>query len=141
MFYLFRQNNSYGKFLKPAREVFIEADDVIGALTRAEGIEGIYFKGSSDMDCPCCGPRWSRHSLEYSREEYDEYRLNCRDYMVWLSPKIPYMAIYYADGSVETVQNDGKSVEAPIPDMATCEATECPTPMEGEKDSNVVDDT
>lgn len=141
MFYLFHQNNAYGKFTLPAREVFIEADDVVQALTIAESVPGMYFKGSPDLDCPCCGPRWNRHPLEYTMEEFEDYKVSHRDYMAWLSPKVPYMFIRYADGKEETLLNDGKSEETPIPDMSVCEATECPTPIEDEvKNDSIVSD-
>lgn len=63
--YKFRQNNSYGEFkidddkgLGPT--VFIEAFSINHACNVAESL-GIYFDGvSNDIDCPCCGDRWSR---------------------------------------------------------------------------------
>jgi len=59
MFYLFRQNNSGGKFIRNDNVdqfVFIEADSLESANSIAETV-GIYFDGSND--CRCCGNRWS----------------------------------------------------------------------------------
>lgn len=60
MFYQFRQNNSYGRFVFDkergiSTEVWVEADDLVEATARAEAI-GLYFDGAGD--CPCCGDRW-----------------------------------------------------------------------------------
>ena len=60
MFYRFRQNNSYGRFVFDkergiSTEVWVEADSTADAMARAEVI-GLYFDGAGD--CPCCGDRW-----------------------------------------------------------------------------------
>jgi len=63
-FYEYRQNNSGGSFdIDDAAgigvRVWIEATDSDHADSRAESI-GIYFNGVDDeMDCECCGDRWS----------------------------------------------------------------------------------
>ena len=62
MFYEYRQNNTFGTWVKNADVdiwVIIEADNVEQANERAESV-GLYFDGCSDaIDCPCCGDRWS----------------------------------------------------------------------------------
>lgn len=63
MFYQFRQNNSGGSFDFDADRgisvnVVIEADSAADANLRAELI-GIYFDDDYDIDCECCGTRWS----------------------------------------------------------------------------------
>jgi hypothetical protein len=61
-FYTFHQNNSGGSFDindDVACEVIIEATDSDHANSRAESV-GIYFNGCADeIDCSCCGDRWS----------------------------------------------------------------------------------
>lgn len=63
MFYQFRQNNSGGSFDFDAGRgisvyVVIEADSAADANLRAELI-GIYFDDNYDIDCECCGARWT----------------------------------------------------------------------------------
>ncbi len=138
MFYRFDQNNSYGKFLKPAREVIVEADTEAEALQVAETIEGIYFKGSSDRDCPCCGPRWTRWCLEYTDDEMKEYLDADKSFMSWLSPSVPRLLIRYRDGSTKTIENtnDNKALDVPVdmpmPEPVPMETQEFPAPVEGE---------
>ena len=63
-FYEFDQNNSGGSFdIDDARgigpKVWIEATDLVCAVSIAFGL-GIYFDGvSKGIDCGCCGDRWS----------------------------------------------------------------------------------
>lgn len=60
MFYMFRQNNSGGKYKLPAIHVIIEAYSAAEADAIAER-NGIYFDGCDlGYDCRCCGERWSR---------------------------------------------------------------------------------
>lgn len=134
MFYKFDQNNSYGKFLKPAREVVIEADSEAEAIEIVQTIDGVYFKGSSDRDCPCCGPRWSSFCLEYSPEEFQQYLEDHRDYMAWLTPSVPYMIIRDRDGNIKTVDRveSAKTVDAPMPIPEEAMAQESTTPIESE---------
>ena len=62
MFYTFGQNNPGGSFIVDdtvCHYVIIEADDYALANDLAE-YKGIYFNGcDDDIDCPCCGDRWS----------------------------------------------------------------------------------
>lgn len=147
MFYIFHQNNNYGKYLAPAREVAIEADSEDAAREIYRNIEGVYFKNTSDKDCPCCGPRWSKNGFEYTPEEFATYLDDRKDFMVWLSPKVPMMYIQYADGTVkivnvETPVHAGDMLEdAPMPVPQEDRTQECPTPIEDEvkNDLNDVD--
>ena len=70
MYYTFRQNNSGGIWdINEDVNVFviIEANSVEDANYRAES-DGIYFDGClNDIDCGCCGDRWSRTEKYYSR--------------------------------------------------------------------------
>lgn len=57
-YYRYRQNNSGGGWDSPAIEVFIEAN----SPTEADKIaieNGIYFDPDYEIDCECCGNRWS----------------------------------------------------------------------------------
>ena len=59
VFYSFRQNNSFGIWKDPALWVIVEADSPNEANQIAQG-HGVYFRGcEDDIDCPCCGDRWS----------------------------------------------------------------------------------
>ena len=62
MFYEFHQNNSGGSFTcneNLAYIVVIEALTPEEANSRAESV-GVYFDDEYDIDCDCCGQRWSR---------------------------------------------------------------------------------
>lgn len=139
MFYVFHQNNSFGKFLKPAREVIVETDSEAEALHIVQTIDGVYFKGSSDRDCPCCGPRWSRMPLEYGDEEFAEYMNSEKSFMSWASPNIPSHYIRYKDGSVKVQDIREKekdsvpqTMDAPMPEPVPMETQEYSAPVEGE---------
>lgn len=62
MFYLFKQNNSYGYFDvddKVCHRLVIEAENEHDATLKAEEL-GCYWDGVvNGIDCPCCGDRWS----------------------------------------------------------------------------------
>lgn len=151
MFYIFHQNNNYGKYLLPAREVVIEADSEDAAREIYSKIEGVYFKDTSDKECPCCNPRWSKNGLEYTPEEFATYLDDRADFMAWLSPKVPMMHIQYADGTVKIINVEtpvhasNVPVDAPVPmpvqESAQESAQECAAPIEDEvkNDYNVPD--
>lgn len=64
MFYLYRQNNSWGRFDKDQNVneyVVVESGDFESANTRAESL-GLYFDGKGD--CSHCGDRWSSQLSE-----------------------------------------------------------------------------
>ena len=75
MIYYFRQNNSGGSFadleyLGDGLDVFhlaVEAESAEAACDIAENSKyNIYFNGvDNDIDCPCCGDRWSRWASDY----------------------------------------------------------------------------
>ena len=59
MWYVFRQNNSYGVYMGPSR-VVVEANSADEANRAAEA-QGVYFDGvARGLDCSCCGDRWDR---------------------------------------------------------------------------------
>jgi len=81
MWYEFNQNNSGGYFVVNDNlccRVFIEANSLEEATTKAEKL-GCYWDGvASGIDCPCCGDRWSggeeinmNQLREYSVVDYD----------------------------------------------------------------------
>lgn len=138
MFYVFHQNNSYGKYLPPAREIAIEADSEDEAREIYRNIEGVYFKSTSDKDCQCCGPRWGKIGLDYTPEEFDQYMKDQREYKSWLSPKVPYILIQYRDGRRETVgveqttQKVDIPQDAPLPMPEVDSGQESAAPVESE---------
>lgn len=116
-FFEFSQTNSGGSFItddKVCHRLFIEADSVEEAIQKAENL-GCYWNGvEKEMDCPCCGDRWSvpwnddgqSYPMEYdsrnkivfkSVEEHAQYLAN--DFG-WTSPDI---RIFYADGTVREI--------------------------------------
>lgn len=59
MYYTYTQNNSGGIWRGP-EFVIIKADSAADANEKAE-CNGIYFDGvAQELDCECCGDRWSR---------------------------------------------------------------------------------
>jgi hypothetical protein len=114
MFYQFRQNNSGGSFVennKVAHFVIIEAEDHVQANEIAESI-GIYFDGcEKELDCDCCGDRWS----EVEEGEGDEtpvlYGEPINKYDDWFCNKGDvYCYLYKLDGEVVTYRK-GESDE------------------------------
>jgi len=72
MFYEYRQNNSGGSFDVSdtvTYHVIIEAPSAVVADGIAKEI-GIYFDGvGKDLDCECCGDRWSAASRYWAEYE------------------------------------------------------------------------
>jgi hypothetical protein len=101
MFYEYDQNNSGGSFIvndDVTYNVIIEADSAKQADAKAEDI-GIYFDDDYDVDCECCGTRWSRTYSDGSEEpeiygkpvvDYEEY---------WAKDNEPWAHVYYKDGT------------------------------------------
>jgi hypothetical protein len=61
-YYIFRQNNSGGRFSTPAIIFAIQASNATEANSLAKE-HGVYFSAAADnyeygRDCPCCGSRW-----------------------------------------------------------------------------------
>jgi hypothetical protein len=69
-YYNYRQNNSGGSFVAPAVSVFIKADspEQADAIALANGI---YFDPTFEIDCDCCGNRWSS-AVEWGVSTSDE---------------------------------------------------------------------
>ncbi len=57
-YYVFRQNNSFGNFVAPAVELIIQATCEYDAVKVAIS-NGVYFDPEYEIDCECCGKRWS----------------------------------------------------------------------------------
>jgi len=57
-YYVFEQNNSGGVFVEPAVQVVIQASSEDEAVKVAVS-NGLYFDPEFEVDCECCGPRWS----------------------------------------------------------------------------------
>jgi len=72
-FYTYDQNNSGGFFKEPAHYVIVEADNEFEADAIAIQ-NGVYFDPDFNIDCECCGPRWTAmsNSLWRSNEPTDE---------------------------------------------------------------------
>lgn len=108
-FYTYIQNNSGGGFVEDAdlgvtHRVIVEADDAYDADRIAESI-GIYFDEDYDVDCKCCGTRWSPawgagdpvpsiYGQDVSTGVY---------YSEWTSWTTPEAYIHYKDGRVVPV--------------------------------------
>jgi len=106
MFYHFRQNNSFGEFQHDAEkgigvDVVIEAESADEANAKAEKI-GLYFDHEYEIDCSCCGTRWSEVSDEawYAKESFD--RADCYGSAMDV-PGRPWGYVHYADGRVEAI--------------------------------------
>ncbi len=57
--FVFRQNNSGGYFVGP-ETILVKALNAEEANKKVLQEGTIYFNGvDEDMDCPCCGDRWS----------------------------------------------------------------------------------
>jgi hypothetical protein len=106
-FYLFSQNNSGGSFHVDKKEgiaeyVIIEALSASDANRRAEAI-GIYFDGvENDMDCPCCGDRWS--SVYGDGDDVPKiYGKTIQEYREseWKSFMRNNIVVHYMDGKVD----------------------------------------
>lgn len=94
-FYLFNQNNSGGTFVIDENAgigfcVVVEAENEEQAISRAENI-GLYWDGVADeIDCECCGDRWSTYT-------YEVKDLNTIFYTGY---------IHYLDGTFKELKND-----------------------------------
>lgn len=108
MFYNFRQNSSFGRWVTDENlttNVIIEADNAEQANARAEAL-GIYFDGcDDDIDCPCCGDRWypvSEFDAEETPSIYGEPASDwkhAKNRMIWNNPDV---IIHHADGTKTT---------------------------------------
>ena len=103
MFYTYRQNNSGGNFIVNSDvtvTVIVEATDTEHADRRAEEF-GIYFNGvNDDIDCECCGDRWS--SAWEGTETPEVYGQPVESYEArfqFTGSNEPSIYVYYLDGS------------------------------------------
>jgi hypothetical protein len=105
-FFTFDQNNSGGFYHNDLESgisgmVIIEAVDYVEANNRAEEI-GLYFDGcKNEMDCECCGDRWSRAWEEMGDDKPTVYGED-----VFTAKKDFYgdiVFIHYLDGKIEKV--------------------------------------
>lgn len=73
-YFTFQQNNSGGFFTGP-NYIIIRAESLSDACEKAQRLTSffpslddacnVYFNGVDDeLDCPCCGDRWSEHFVE-----------------------------------------------------------------------------
>lgn len=122
-FYEYSQNNSGGHFHvddKVCHCVIIEARSADEADIIAQDL-GIYFDGvSKDLDCSCCGDRWTEAykpiDLVATNESYlrtDGIRFaDLDDYLQFISDKYgwtePDCRVYYQDGSVKEYYTTSK---------------------------------
>ncbi len=110
MFYTYNQNNSGGGFIVRdgvTYSVIIEASSASEADAKAEEI-GIYFDDDYTVDCPCCGPRWSRAWDSDADEQPTIYGKPVVDYEeFWAKPGEPYAYVYYLNGTVAAYPETG----------------------------------
>ena len=116
MFYEISQNNSGGSFDvddKICHRLFIEADNIDDAISKAEDI-GCYWDGvSSGLDCPCCGDRWSTPwdddglDLVKLSKSYKQKFNSIEDYAQLLADKYgwtkPDGRIFYKNGDITEI--------------------------------------
>ena len=110
MFYEYDQNNSGGGFIvndDVTYNVIIEADSADEADRRAEEI-GIYFDDNYEVDCECCGTRWS---YAYSGEKTPMiYGKPVEDHNeIWANDGEPWAHVYYKDGTKRSFTRGGKT--------------------------------
>jgi hypothetical protein len=119
MFYIFRQNNSFGTFEYDANagitaKVIVEADGQPDAHKRAESL--VYFDGvDKGIDCPCCGDRWSRlysddPGTDVPTDGYTPLKdLHAEKFnYASMRGKKPEFAVHYLDGTRAFFDADGK---------------------------------
>lgn len=111
MFFEYSQNNSGGGFdfeeWKVTEYVIVEADDDNEADRIAQGL-GVYFDDNYEIDCDCCGTRWSQASSwdksplpsKYGTPIWRQY-LNPPTFDIdWMRGK-PETYVHYKDGTIE----------------------------------------
>lgn len=104
-YYGFSQNNSGGEFEiddKVTINVWVEANNAREANAKAEEI-GIYFDGvNSEMDCECCGDRWS----VVIETDAQEFPLISNHGSRWVGDGENHTIIYHADGTVGKIPKE-----------------------------------
>ena len=97
-FFDYRQNNSGGLWTSPYLVVLAQASSAKEADDRVERDAGVYFDGcQQDIDCPCCGDRWSRAWGEGSAQP-EIYGEPAEKFMPYDGMKV---LVLYADGRRE----------------------------------------
>jgi hypothetical protein len=74
--YRYYQNNSYGvDHVDPhtgiGKMTYVQAVSPAHADNRAEEL-GLYFDENFNVDCDCCGTRWSRQDTGYGEDSYED---------------------------------------------------------------------
>ena len=109
MFYHYRQNNSGGGFDcddNVHMNVIIEANSANQANNKAKSI-GIYFDGvGKNMDCDCCGDRWSCVDDDDGTEVPSMYGTSLNEFQAdsYFVKDGVKAIVYYADGRKEVVK-------------------------------------
>lgn len=103
-FYRVSQNNSGGVFQEPALYVYAEAETPEKAWEMMCAA-GCYSDENYDVDCECCGTRWSEPWDSFSTDELDEQLAQDRNWgSYWLGRGVPLALILRADGTQEVVR-------------------------------------
>lgn len=106
-FFTFDQNNSGGKFdydleAGISSTVIIEAANANQANDRAEEI-GLYFDGcENDIDCECCGDRWSKAWEDGGNDKPSLYGEDVFEAKSGWYRDVVF--IHYLDGKIEKVK-------------------------------------
>jgi hypothetical protein len=117
-FFEFSQNNSGGSFhtdKNVCHRLFIEADSLDSAVSKAEEL-GCYWDGVRDgLDCPCCGDRWSvpwwkeegyDYPYDYASKDrlvfdtVEEHAQHLANDFGWTTPDA---RIFYANGDIKEI--------------------------------------
>ena len=108
-YYHYHQNNSGGRWHKPALNVIIQANSPEEADVIA-GQYGVYFDSEYEHDCSCCGTRWdkaneydgSKKPEHYGRSITDPKNFHDNMTNAWAEEaQIPIFLIVHLDGKVE----------------------------------------
>ena len=105
MYYLYRQNNSYGLTTPPAKYVVIEGDNIEEASNKFITIDGCYFDDGYAIDCRCCGYRWEYDAQEIDDEGLEEHIENERkwDWSI-RETDVPNYYILRKNGQVDIIK-------------------------------------
>jgi len=102
MFYTYRQNSSGGSYDDSSTYVIIEAESAYAANILAE-YYGIYFDGcDKNIDCRCCGDRWTEATESDGEEFIHIYNQPIKDINMRHMYKTDTVTISYLDGREET---------------------------------------
>ena len=91
MIYSFRQNNSGGYYVQPAKYIIVKDAKDSEHATEIAMQAGMYLDGvAAGSDCYCCGDRWYDFSYEFEAVEdaiadaldYDSQQNEVPDYII-----------------------------------------------------------